>query len=73
MHRIAKNDRPFFHCGCFLQRSREPGAVEDVVPQHQRCLVIADKLLANDKRFRQAVWPFLHRVFKTHAQLRPIP
>ena len=45
---------------------------QDIVAQHQAHRVIADELLANDKRLRQSVGRRLLGILEAHAIVRPI-
>ena len=51
------------------QRRAEAGAVEDVVAEHERDALVADELLADDERLREAVGRGLHRVLEPDAEL----
>ena len=50
----------------------EPCAVEDIVSQHQRHTVLADKLPSYRKRLGQTLRPTLLRVLESHSQLTSV-
>ena len=60
-----------FGCGGF-QLFLQVVAVEDVVAQHQRAVVAADKLFAEDEGLRQAVRAWLHFVLQVQAPLAAV-
>ena len=55
-----------------LEERRQAGAVEDVVAQHQADAVVADELLADEERLREAVGRGLRGVLEMHAVVRPV-
>ena len=55
-----------------FQHLTETLAVKDIIPKDQRHTVFPDEIRANDKSIRQSAGLFLHRIFKTHAQLAAV-
>jgi hypothetical protein len=56
--------RPPSTSPCVRSVRAEVGAVEDVVAEHERDLLVADELLADDERLRETVRRWLHRVLR---------
>ncbi len=54
------------------EQLRKVVAVEDVVAQYQRAGGVANELLANDERLRQAFGLGLHGVLQVHAPLAAV-
>ena len=55
-----------------LQQVFQAGAVEDVVAEHERHFIVADKVGPDHERLRQPVGHFLHRVLEAAAQARAV-
>ncbi len=60
-----------FGCGGF-QLFLQIVAVEDVIAQHQRAIVAADKLFAEDKGLGQTVRAWLHFILQIQAPLAAV-
>ena len=58
-------------CSC-PQLPAKPGAVEDVVAQHERGRVAGEELLAEQECLRQALGALLDDVGEVHAELGPV-
>ena len=54
------------------QMGRQPGTVEDIIPQNHGAAVVADKFLAQDERLCQTVRRGLHLVGKADTKLAAV-
>src|SRR5436190_1739669 len=71
-HVVAEYGRALGACVRAAKLLDEPGAVEDIVAQHQCRRTVADELPADDERLSEAVRLGLTRVGEAHSPLRTV-
>src|SRR6185312_6154831 len=69
---VPEHRRAALTAGRALQSLGETGAVENVVAERERHVVLPDELAPDDERLRQAVGRRLHGVVDGDAQIPPV-
>ena len=71
-HHIAENRRAFFARGGLGHQLGQPVAVEDIVAENQRDMVVADEIAADDEGVGKPARLLLHRIGQREAELRAV-
>ncbi len=71
---IGEDGRPGPAFARPAQQAGQAGAEEDIVAEHERDIVVADEIAADDEGLREAFRPGLHSVGEANARTaRPSP